>query len=94
MVQSHRSKTARSIQLDNDETGTHSRSGHHNGDPLTKIHKEILRSLAEGCTKQQAAHTLRMSVHTLDGHLRDIYEIMDAHTMTAAVAKAIRENMI
>lgn len=61
---------------------------------LTTIHKSILRLLERGCTKQQAANILDMNVHTLDAHLREIYRIVDVHTMTAAVAKAIREKMI
>jgi len=61
---------------------------------LTTIHKSILRLLERGCTKQQAANILDMNVHTLDAHLREIYRIVDVHTMTAAVAKAIREKII
>lgn len=61
---------------------------------LTTIQKSILRLLERGYTKQQAANKLDMSVHTLDAHLREIYRLVDAHTMTAAVAKAIRERMI
>ena len=65
-----------------------------NSDALEKIHKEILRYLEQGYTKRQAADAMVMSVHTLDGHLRDIYRIINVHSMTAAVAKAIREKII
>lgn len=70
------------------------RNGQSDCDALEKIHKEILRYLEQGYTKRQAADAMVMSVHTLDGHLRDIYRIINVHTMTAAVAKAIREKMI
>lgn len=61
---------------------------------LTAIKKMILPYLEKGYTKRQTAKKMGLSVHTLDGHLRDIYRIINVHTMTAAVAKAIRERMI
>ena len=68
---------------------------HHNHNSgLTKTQKKILLCLEQGCTKQEAAEKMGLCVHTFDAYLREIYRIIDVHTMTAAVAKAIRGEMI
>ncbi|MEW5800278.1 MAG: hypothetical protein AB1728_14865 [Bacteroidota bacterium] len=94
MVHSPERKSDRSITTDVHSMGALSRNGHTDGEVLTKIHKEILHCLEKGYTKPQTAKKLGLNVYTLDALLREIYKIIDAHTMTEAVAKAIREKMI
>jgi len=95
MVQSREQKadfpaTTNDIQ----EMGRQSHNGHADNSTLSTLQKEILLYLEQGYTKHEAAKELRMSVHTFDSYLREIYRIENVHTMTAAVAKAIREKMI
>lgn len=73
-------------------SATHNGQIHHS--ILTKTQRIILLYLEQGCTKQEAAEKMGLSVHTLDCYLREIYRVIDVHTMTAAVAKAIRKEMI
>lgn len=61
---------------------------------LTKYQKSILLCLEQGCTKHHTAEKIGASIHTVDAHLRGIYRSMGVHTMTAAVAKAIREKLM
>lgn len=95
MVQSQEQKNDLShSQIETRDMEVPSLSDHAANDPLNKIQKEILRYLEAGHTKQQAAEKMGLNVHTFDGRLREIYKIVDVHTMTAAVAKAIREKLI
>lgn len=72
----------------------HLRNQKSRGGDLNDIHKNILRLLEQDFTKKEAAQQLGINVHTLDRCLRDIYKMENVHSMTAAVAKAIREKII
>ncbi len=54
----------------------------------------ILRLMAEGFIKKEIAEQLSISQHTVNSHIRRIYDKLHVHTNTAAVAKAIREDIV
>jgi DNA-binding NarL/FixJ family response regulator len=55
---------------------------------------EILQQLVEGLPKKIIADRLSISYHTVDSHLRKIYEKLMVHSASSAVAKALKENLI
>ncbi|MEM0970502.1 MAG: response regulator transcription factor, partial [Verrucomicrobiota bacterium] len=55
---------------------------------LTPRELEVLRHLAEGFAKKQIAHELAISYHTVDMHVRAIYQKLQVHNLSGAVAKA------
>jgi len=61
---------------------------------LTRREKEILRCLVEGLSKKEAAARLCISYHTVDNHVRNIYEKLEVHSSSGAVAKALKERLI
>ncbi|HEY7751117.1 MAG TPA: response regulator transcription factor [Ignavibacteriaceae bacterium] len=61
---------------------------------LTKREKEILKLLVDGLSKNIIAEKLFLSYHTVDGHIRKIYEKLEVHSASGAVAKALKENLI
>ena len=61
---------------------------------LTAREREILQALEDGLAKKEIAARLAISFHTVDMHLRHIYEKLHVNTATAAVAKALREKLI
>ncbi len=60
---------------------------------LSKREKEVLQHLAEGKAKKEIATLLDLSYHTIDKHVRRIYAKLEVQSMSAAVAKAIRERL-
>lgn len=61
---------------------------------LTRAEKEILHLLIQGNPKKQIAHDLRISFHTVDTHLRNIYTKLQVHSRSQAVAKALKERLL
>lgn len=61
---------------------------------LTDREREVLGELVAGKTKHDIGKALFLSAHTVDTHLRNIYEKLHVHSRTQAVVKAIRENLI
>jgi len=61
---------------------------------LTKREHEILGLMADGYVQKQIAEKLWLSPHTVDNHIRHIYEKLHVHSGIEAVAKAIREQLI
>lgn len=61
---------------------------------LTHREKEILKLLVEGLSKKQLAEKLFLSYHTVDAHIRNIYNKLEVHSNRSAVAKALKENLI
>jgi len=61
---------------------------------LSEREIEILKILSEGLSKKQIAEKLFISHHTVDSHIRKIYDKLGVHTSCAAVAKVIKENII
>ena len=61
---------------------------------LTPHENRILRLLVEGHHYQTAADELGVTVNTIRFHLRRIYEKLQVHSKTEAVAKALRERLL
>ncbi len=61
---------------------------------LTPQETELLRLLIEGHHKKTAARALGISFHTVSFHLRNIYEKLQVHSKSEAVAKALREKLV
>lgn len=61
---------------------------------LTPRELEVLSLLAEGFAKKQIADELGISYHTVDMHVRAIYQKLQVHNLSGAVAKAIRRGLI
>lgn len=60
---------------------------------LTVREKEVLELMVRGLTKKEIADRLSLSYHTIDSHLRNIYQKLHVHTRTGAVAKAVEERL-
>lgn len=60
---------------------------------LTDREKETLEMMAKGLIMKQIAEKLSISYHTVNTHLRNIYEKLHVNTRGAAVAKALREKL-
>ena len=61
---------------------------------LTHREVDILRLMADGLIKKEIADQLDISQHTVNTHIRSIYDKLQVNTNTAAVAKAIREDIV
>lgn len=61
---------------------------------LTPQEKELLKLLINGHSYKTAANELKISYHTVSFHLRNIYEKLQVHSKTEAVAKALREKLV
>ena len=60
---------------------------------LTPHEVRLLRMLVEGHSYKTAAAELHVSVNTIKFHLRNIYEKLQVHTKSEAVAKALRHGL-
>jgi DNA-binding NarL/FixJ family response regulator len=61
---------------------------------LTRQETELLKLLANGHHKKTAAQTMGISINTVSFHLKHIYEKLQVHSKTEAVAKALRERLV
>jgi DNA-binding NarL/FixJ family response regulator len=61
---------------------------------LTPQETELLKLLIEGHHKKTAARALGISFHTVSFHLKNIYEKLQVHSKSEAVAKALREKLV
>lgn len=61
---------------------------------LTPQETELLKLLIEGHHKKTAAREMNISFHTVSFHLKNIYEKLQVHSKTEAVAKALRERIV
>lgn len=61
---------------------------------LTPQEKELLRLLVEGHSYKSAAFELGLSYHTVSFHFRNVYEKLQVHSKSEAVAKALREQLV
>lgn len=55
---------------------------------LTAREIELLQLLARGCTYIQVGDRLRMSVHTVESHVKNVYRKLNVHSARAAVWRA------
>jgi LuxR family maltose regulon positive regulatory protein len=56
-------------------------------EPLSRREMEVLNLLAEGCVDKQIAETMVISRETVHKHLKNIYEKLDVHSRTEAIAR-------
>jgi DNA-binding NarL/FixJ family response regulator len=61
---------------------------------FTEQETKILKLLVDGHHYKTAAAELGISTPTVAFHLRNIYEKLQVHSKTEAVAKALRENLV
>jgi DNA-binding NarL/FixJ family response regulator len=61
---------------------------------LTARETEILRMLSQGISKKEIVDELSIASHTVDFHLRNIYEKLQVHSQAGAVGKALRKGLI
>ena len=61
---------------------------------LTTREKEILSCLVEGMSYKLIADKCFISIDTVGGHIRHIYEKLQVHSKSEAVVKAIKRNII
>lgn len=61
---------------------------------LTAQETRVLRLLGEGHHYKTAAADLAISVNTLSSHVRRIYEKLEVHSKSEAVAKALRDGIL
>lgn len=61
---------------------------------LTPHETRLLKLLVEGHNYKTAAAELRVSVHTVSFHLRSIYEKLQVHSKSEAVAKAVLNRLV
>ncbi len=61
---------------------------------ITEREQEVLTHLASGSSYTAIADTLCVATDTVRFHIRNIYKKLHVHSQTAAVAKAIREDLI
>ncbi len=61
---------------------------------LSRRELEVLRVLATGASKRQAADRLFVSFNTIHSHVRSIYRKLDVHTLPAAVGRARERGML
>lgn len=61
---------------------------------LTPHEIRLLKLMAEGHTYKSAAAILRVTAHTVSFHLRKIYEKLEVHTKSEAVAKALKFRLV
>lgn len=61
---------------------------------LTKREREILSLLAEGLNYAMIGEKLFISLDTVRNHIRHIYEKLQVHSKSEAVAKAMRQRLV
>ena len=61
---------------------------------LTPREHEILQLLVDGLTMRQIASRLNVSYHTVDTHIRHLYDKLHVRSRTGAVTKAIQERLL
>lgn len=61
---------------------------------LTPQETQLLKLLIEGHHKKTAAKEMNISFHTVSFHLKNIYEKLQVHSKTEAVAKVLREKLV
>ncbi|MBP7686429.1 MAG: tetratricopeptide repeat protein [Thermoflexales bacterium] len=57
-------------------------------EPLSERELEVLQHIAAGLTNREIADRLYLSLYTVKAHARSIYDKLDAHSRTQAVARA------
>jgi DNA-binding NarL/FixJ family response regulator len=58
---------------------------------LTQREQEILNLLSKGYVDKEIAEALRISIWTVHGHMKNIFEKLGVHTRTEAVVKYLHK---
>ena len=61
---------------------------------LTPHETRLLKLLVQGYNYKTAAAELSVTVHTVSFHLRSIYEKLQVHSKSEAVAKALQNRLV
>jgi DNA-binding NarL/FixJ family response regulator len=61
---------------------------------LTPHEIRLLKLMVDGHSYKSAATILNVTPHTISFHLRHIYEKLEVHSKSAAVAKALRNRLV
>jgi len=61
---------------------------------LTEREQEILLQMTNGLTKKEIGVKLFLSHHTIDTHVRSIYNKLHVNKRSSAVSKAIKERLL
>jgi DNA-binding NarL/FixJ family response regulator len=61
---------------------------------LTPHETRLLKLLVEGHNYKTAAAEIAVTVHAISFHMRRIYEKLEVHSRTEAVAKALRQGLV
>jgi DNA-binding NarL/FixJ family response regulator len=61
---------------------------------LTPHETRLLKLLVEGHNYKTAALELNVSINTISFHMRHIYEKLQVHSKSEAVAKALRDRLV
>jgi DNA-binding NarL/FixJ family response regulator len=61
---------------------------------LTNRETDILRRLTEGMSYKMIASEMDVSYHTVNAHIRNIYDKLHVNSMGEAIAKALKEKIV
>lgn len=61
---------------------------------LTEREQEVLQCLVRGLSYKQCAEHLGISLDTVRTHIRGVYKKLQVHSVSEAVARAIRERLV
>jgi DNA-binding NarL/FixJ family response regulator len=61
---------------------------------LTSREADVLRAVVQGLTKLEIGQSLKISSHTVDTHLRSIYQKLHVNNRAGAVAAAMRQRLV
>lgn len=61
---------------------------------LTAREGDVLQLLARGCSYEEAAAHLGISVHTVTSHVKSCYRKLEVHCAAAAVMRAVELRLL
>lgn len=61
---------------------------------LTIREKEILNLLVKGYSRKMVASACNLSIHTVNTHIKNVYEKLQVNSVSEAVVKALNQKLI
>ncbi|HEX7755288.1 MAG TPA: response regulator transcription factor [Niabella sp.] len=61
---------------------------------LTVREKEILNLLVKGYTRKMVASACNLSIHTVNTHIKNVYEKLQVNSVSEAVVKALNQKLL